>query len=95
MSPVTLKTVLKPVKGKKLSTQMLRHIDYLLQRGQLLFEVVHSLQQLPLFQQVMFGQVQRCVQQVHNMLHVIQPNGMLTGHCNRGHNKVEEDEKVR
>lgn len=58
-------------------TQMLRH--YLLQRQQLLFEVVQSLQQLPLLQQVVLRQVERRVQKMHNMLHVHQLHGMLVG----------------
>lgn len=75
-------------------TQMLRH--YLLQRRQLLFEVVQSLQQLPLLQQVVLGQVERRVQQMHNMLHVHQLHGMLIGcsHCGREHNKAGQDEKA-
>lgn len=49
----------------------------LLHGGQLLLEVVHFLQQLPLLQQVVLGQVERRVQQVHHVLHVLQLDGVL------------------
>jgi len=63
--------------------QMLRRIHYLLQGGELLFEDVLSLQQLPLLQHVVFRHVECRVQQMHDMLHVIHLHGLLTGsHCN-------------
>lgn len=52
---------------------------YLLHGGQLLLEVVQFLQQLPLLQQVVLGQVERRVQQVHHVLHVLQLDGVLAG----------------
>lgn len=52
---------------------------YLLHWGQLLLEVVQFLQQLPLLQQVVLGQVERRVQQVHHVLHVLQLDGVLAG----------------
>lgn len=52
---------------------------YLLHGGQLLLEVVQLLQQLPLLQQVVLGQVERRVQQVHHVLHVLQLHGVLAG----------------
>lgn len=65
---------------------MSRHVDYLLQRVQLLLEVVQSLQQLSLFQQMVFGEVERRVQQMHNVLHVLKLHGLLTGQrCRRRH----------
>lgn len=75
----------------------MRRIFYLLQRWKLLFQDVQSLQQLPLFQYVVFWQVERRVQQMHDMFHVLQSHGMLAGrrHCSRGYSKVDEDEKVK
>lgn len=66
----------------------------LLQRGQLLFEVVQFLQQLPLLQQVVFGLVDGRVQQMHNVLYVLQSHGMFTGHarCDGGDDKTNEEE---
>lgn len=52
---------------------------YLLHGGQLLLEVVQFLQQLPLLQQVVLGLVERRVQQVHHVLHVLQLHGVLAG----------------
>lgn len=65
---------------------------YLLQRGQLLFEVVQFLQQLPLLQQVVFGLVDGRVQQVHNVFYVLQSRCVFTGHarCDGGDDNEEE-----
>lgn len=65
---------------------LLQHIEYLLQRRKLLFEVVQFLQELPLLQQLVFGLVERRVQQVHNMFHVLQLYSVLSRctHCNGG-----------
>jgi len=50
---------------------------YRLQRGQQLLEAVQPLQQQPLLLDVVVGQVQGRVQQVHHVLHVPQLQGML------------------
>lgn len=52
---------------------------YLLHGGQLLLEVVQFLQELPLLQQVVLGLVERRVQQVHHVLHILQLHGVLAG----------------
>lgn len=74
---------------------------YLLHGGQLLLEVVQFLQQLPLLQQVVLGQVERRVQQVHHVLHVLQLHGVLAGRAHwvgaaEGWKKrIEEEEREK
>lgn len=74
------------------SNAVLKCLRYLLQRCELLLDVVHSLQQLPLLQQVVLRQVERCMQEVHNVLDVLQIPGAFTGgdHCKGGSNRRGE-----
>lgn len=66
----------------------------LLQRRELLFEVVQFLQKLPLLQQVVFRLVDGRVQQMHDVFHVLQTRRVLAGHtrCDEGDNGMTEEE---